>query len=105
MASLCNSLEPSCLGMTVAENARKMEISVSIQGVWVRGTSSCKVDVILYDPLEDVMANKTSEVIGSTSVEWSFGPDEIDRTGEYYIFVHCKKGVALISISGSVTYL
>ena len=89
----------------ISEDAQLMEITVTIQGVWVRGTSACELDVVLYDPREDIMNNETARVVGSRTIEWSFGPDEIDLVGEYYIFIYCKNGVSAVNIAGLVSYL
>jgi PKD repeat protein len=92
------------INWTIKKDAKYMEINISISGVYVQGVTSNHVEVVLYNPWEDILRNQTVEVIGSRTVEWTFIPDEIDVQGEYYIFIQCSRGVAGVTVNGRVSY-
>ncbi len=90
---------------TVYEDFTYVEITVSVSGMDFMGLESNHVEIILYDPYEDVLANETLTVIGSKVVSWEFGPGDLEITGQYYLFIQCTKGAAFVSVEGMVTYL
>ncbi|MGA1822889.1 MAG: PKD domain-containing protein [Thermoplasmatota archaeon] len=89
----------------ISKDAMVMEIDITINGVYVMGTSQAILDCILFNPYEDVLKNETVEIIGGRNLEWIFGPEEISVPGEYYLFIQCYQGVSAVSISGMVSYL
>jgi len=90
---------------TLKKNAKYMELNISITGFYAQEVSSNKVDVLLYNPYEKLMANETVEAFGTRQVSWSFEEKDITVPGEYYVFIHCVKGAAVVSVDGLVTYI
>jgi len=90
---------------TVKKNAQYMELNISITGFYAQEVSTNKVEVVLYNPYEKVMANETIEAMGTRSVSWDFEAKDITVAGEYYVFIHCIKGAALVSVDGLVSYI
>jgi len=89
----------------VSEGARNMSLEIVINGADIREVQASELEVLLYNPYEQIMKNETVTIIGGRTLDWEFVADEIDIPGEYYIFIHCYKGAALVDISGSVVYL
>lgn len=92
------------MNWSVNRGAQLMTLEISIQGVWVRGTSASELDVLLYNPYEDLMENETVRVIGTRTLDWSFGAEEVDVVGSYYLYIQCYHGVSAVTISGLVSY-
>ena len=90
---------------TLKRNAKYMELNISVTGFYAQEISNNKVDILLYNPYEKLMANETVAVMGTETVSWEFYEDEIDIPGEYYIFIHCTKGAAFVSVEGLVSYI
>ncbi|MBN1539037.1 MAG: PKD domain-containing protein [Candidatus Thermoplasmatota archaeon] len=90
---------------TVKKNAKYMEIDISVGGFYAQEISTNTVEVLLYNPYEKLMANETVQVLGSKVVSWNFTEDDISVPGEYYVFVHCTKGAAFITVQGLVAYV
>jgi len=88
----------------ISKEAKYMEVNVSISGVYVQGITSNHVEIVLYNPWEDILRNETVEVIGSKTVAWTFEPDEIDVQGQYYVYIQCGRGIAGVTVKGLVSY-
>ncbi|MGA1793080.1 MAG: PKD domain-containing protein [Thermoplasmatota archaeon] len=90
---------------TIKKNAMYMELNITVTGFYAQEISSNKVDLLLYNPYEKLMANETVEVMGTEQVSWEFDENDIKLPGEYYVFIHCTKGAAFVSVEGFVTYI
>lgn len=90
---------------TIKKNAKYMGLDISVGGFYAQEISSNMVEVLLYNPYEKLMANETVEVLGSRVVSWNFTEDDISIPGDYYVFIHCTKGAAFITVEGVVKYV
>ena len=87
------------------KNAKSMNITVSVSGFYAQEISENHVEILLFNPWEDLMVNETIEIMGSQEVSWDFVEDDISVAGEYYVFIQCSKGAAFVSVEGQVSYL
>lgn len=90
---------------TMKENARKMNITIVITGYFFQEMRDITVDVVLYNPYEKILRNRTVEVTGQRVIEWDFEEDEVQVPGDYYIYIQCFEGAAYISVQGLVSYV
>lgn len=90
---------------TLKKNAKSMNITVTVSGFYAQDISENYVDILLYNPWEDLMVNETLEVMGTEEISWDFVEKEISVAGEYYVFIQCSKGAAFVSVAGQVSYL
>ena len=90
---------------TVKKDATQMNITITINGYDFRNQHPNTVEILLYNPYEKLLNNATISVIGGQNVEWSFGPGEMDVDGDYYLYIQCMEGAALVSVDGYVNYL
>jgi hypothetical protein len=99
---LANSTETA---WNISRNAKVMNLTISVTGFYAQEVSQNRVEVLLYNPWEDILRNDTIEVMGSDSITWDFLESEISVPGEYYVFVQCTKGAAFVTVEGTVSYL
>ncbi len=90
---------------TVKKDATQMNITISVNGYDFRNQQPNTVEVLLYNPYEKLMNNVSISVIGGQNIEWNFGPKEIDVVGDYYLYIQCMEGAAMVSVDGYVNYL
>jgi hypothetical protein len=90
---------------TLKKNAKSMNITVTVSGFYAQDISENHVEILLYNPWEDLLVNETIEIMGSDAVSWDFEEEEISIPGEYYVFIQCSKGAAFVSVEGQVSYL
>ncbi|MFW3145196.1 MAG: PKD domain-containing protein [Thermoplasmatota archaeon] len=90
---------------TLKENAKKMNISIGISGYNFQDRRDTTVDVVLYNPYEKILRNRTVEVTGQRVIEWDLEEDEIQVPDEYYLYIQCFEGAAYITVQGLVSYV
>jgi PKD repeat protein len=90
---------------TIKKNAKVMNITVTVTGFYAQEMSENSVEILLYNPYENILANETLEVMGTQQVNWDFEEMDIALPGDYYVFIHCYKGAAFVSVEGTVSYL
>ncbi|MCK5774116.1 MAG: PKD domain-containing protein [Thermoplasmata archaeon] len=90
---------------TVKKDATQMNLTIAINGYDFRNQHPSTVEILLYNPYEKLLNNATISLIGGQTVEWSFGPGEIDVVGDYYLYIQCMEGAAMVSLDGYVNYL
>ncbi len=90
---------------TIKKNAKVMNLTITVTGFYAQDISENHVEILLYNPWEDLMRNETMDVMGTDSINWDFLEDEIEVAGEYYVFIQCTKGAAFVSVEGSVSYV
>ncbi|MFO8050845.1 MAG: PKD domain-containing protein [Thermoplasmatota archaeon] len=90
---------------TVEEGAKVMNLTVTVSGYYFQEMKASEVEVVLFDPYENVMANETLEVTGQGSVRWGFDEEDLTIDGEYYVYIQCFEGAVLVNVEGLVSYV
>jgi hypothetical protein len=93
------------INWTIKDDAKTMNLIISLTGANIRETQSSKLELILFDPYERIVKNQTVSVVLAQQVNWDFFAEEISVAGEYDLRIRCLGGMALISVQGMVAYL
>lgn len=90
---------------TIKEDAKMMNLTITLTGANIRETQSSKLELILFDPYERIVKNQTVSVVLAQQVNWDFFEEDISVAGEYDMRIRCLGGMALVSVQGMVAYL
>jgi hypothetical protein len=93
------------INWTIKEDAKTMNLTITLTGANIRETQSSKLELILFDPYERIVKNQTVSVVLAQQVNWDFFEEDISVAGEYDLRIRCLGGMALVSVQGMVAYL
>jgi len=98
-------LNSTNVNWTIKDDAKTMNLIITLTGANIRETQSSRLELILFDPYERIVKNQTVSVVLAQQVVWDFFEEDISVAGEYDLRVRCLGGMALVSVQGMVAYL
>jgi len=93
------------INWTIKEDAKGMNLTITLTGANIRETQSSRLELILFDPYERLVKNQTVSVVLAQQIVWDFFEEDISVSGEYDLRIRCLGGMAMVSVQGMVAYL